>query len=101
MEEVASSACEWYAASLLIISENVGTLIYYSHLLPLIASLLLGFLVIFVGRRTLVNWVLFFMTLMFSVWVYFDLILWASPSPEFVMFFWSSIDAVELLIYAS
>ena len=101
MEEVASSACEWYAASLLIISENVGTLVYYSHLLPLIASLLLGFFVMFVGRRTLVNWVLFFMTLMFSLWVYFDLILWASPSPEFVMFFWSSIDAVELLIYAS
>ena len=101
MEEAVSSACEWYSASLLIFSENVGPLVYYAHLLPLIASLLLGFFVILASRRALVHWVLFFMTLMFSAWVYFDLILWASPSPEFVMFFWSSIVVIELLIYTS
>src|SRR3989344_72114 len=101
MEEAVSSACEWYSASLLIFSENVGPLVYYAHLLPLIASLLLGFFVILASRRALVHWVLFFMTLMFSAWVYFDLILWASPSPELVLFFWSIMDFLELLIYAS
>ena len=94
-------ACDWNSAYLLIFSDNVGPLIYYSHLLPLIASLFLGVFVILGGRRTLVHWVLFFITLMFSTWVYFDLILWASPSPESVIFFWSSIVPVELLIYAS
>lgn len=99
MEE--SLACEWNATQFLIISENVGSLIYYSHLLPLAASLLMGFFVLFATRRTIVHWVVFCITLFFSTWVYFDLILWASPSPEYVMFFWSSIVPFEMLIYAS
>jgi len=93
-------ACEWNSAFLLIFSENVGPLIYYSHLLPLIISLLVGGFVLLSDRKNLVNWALFFITLMFSAWVYFDLILWASPSPELVVFFWSSIVPVEMLIYA-
>lgn len=99
MEE--STACEWYASNLLIVSDNVGPFIYYTHLLPLIASLFLGFFVLWSSGKKLVHWVLFFMTLMFSTWVYFDLILWASPSPEAVMFFWSTIVPIEMLIYAS
>ena len=99
--EAIGAACEWNSAYLLIFSENVGSLIYYSHLLPLIASLLLGIFVLINNPKRLVNQVLFFMTLMFSTWVYFDLILWASPSPEAVMFFWSSIVPIEMLIYAS
>lgn len=92
--------CEWHSASYLIFSENVAPLIYYSHLGPLLASLLLGGFVLFNNRRNLASWVLFFVTLMFAVWAYFDLILWASPSPEDVIFFWSSIIPIELLIYA-
>lgn len=99
--ETAVTSCEWDSAYLLIFSPNVEPFIYYSHLLPLITSLLLGAYVLWSGRRSLVSWVLFFTTLMFSAWVYFDLILWASPSPEHVMFFWSSIVPVEMLIYAS
>ena len=99
MEE--SLACEWYASNLLIVSENVGPFIYYTHLLPLIASVLLGVFVLWNDRRSLTHWALFSMTMSFSVWVYFDLILWASPTPESVMFFWSSIVPIEMLIYAS
>ena len=45
MDEASASACEWNSTYLLIFSDNVGPLVYYSHLLPLIASLLLGFFV--------------------------------------------------------
>lgn len=92
--------CDWYSAYLLIFSDNVDPLVYYSHLGPMIASLLLGFFVLINNRKALANWALFFVTLMFAVWTYFDLILWASPSPQDVMFFWSSIVPVEMLIYA-
>ena len=92
--------CEWNSASLLIFSDNVGPLIYYSHLGPMIVSLLLGFFVLFNNRKSLTNWTLFFVTLMFATWSYFDLILWASPSPQDVMFFWSAIVPTEMLIYA-
>ena len=81
--------CEWDSAYLLIFSENVGPFIYYSHLLPLILSLVLGLFVLINNPKALVNRILFCVTIFFSLWVYFDLILWASPSPELVMFFWS------------
>lgn len=93
--------CEWNAAYLLIFSENVGPFIYYSHLGPLIASLLLGTVVLLNNHRAIANWALFTVTLMFAIYCYFDLILWASPSPEHVIFFWASIVPIELLIYAS
>ena len=96
-----SLTCEWYSSSLLIISDNVGPLIYYTHVLPLIVSFVLGIFVLLNNPRKLVNRTLFFITFSFSLWVYFDLILWASPNPEAVMFFWNSIVPVEMLMYAS
>lgn len=93
------NACEWGATTLLIFSQNVGTLVYYTHIFPLLISLFLGVYVFINNPRRLVNRVLFFVTLMFSLWVYFDLILWASPTPEAVMFFWSLIVPVEMFIY--
>ena len=92
--------CEWDAAQFLIFSSNVDPLVYYSHLGPMIAALLLGIFVLLNNRKALVNWALFFVTLMFAAWTYFDLILWASPTPQDVMFFWSAIIPVEMLIYA-
>jgi len=95
-----SLACEWYSSSLLIFSDNVGSLIYYTHILPLITSLILGFFVLFNNPKHLLNRTLFLITVAFSIWVYFDLILWASPNPEAVMFFWKSIVLIEMLMYA-
>ena len=92
--------CTWDSALLLIFSPNVDPLIYYSHLGPMIAALLLGSFLLFNNRKALVNRTLFFVTIMFAIWTYFDLILWASPTPQDVMFFWSAILPVELLIYA-
>ena len=92
--------CNWYSSSLLIFSGNVGPLIYYTHALPIIVSLILGVFVLLNNKRGLLNIVLFFITLSFAFWVYFDLILWASPNPEAVMFFWNSIIPVEMLMYA-
>lgn len=101
MESEAISTCDWHSAYLLIFSENVAPFTYYTHLLPLVVSLVLGGFVLYNNRHGLANRILFFITFIFSVWVYFDLILWASPSPEHVMFFWSSIVPIEMLMYAS
>lgn len=93
--------CQWDKASFLIYSDNVfGTLIYYSHLLSLIVSLLIGVFVFFRNKTLLPAKLLFFITLSFSVWVFLDLILWATEKPQFTMFFWSVMIFVEPLIYA-
>jgi signal transduction histidine kinase len=93
------NACEWGTATLMIFSENVGALVYYTHILPLVISLFLGFYVLINNPKCLSNRILFALTAVFSVWVYFNLILWASPTPESVMFFWSAIVPVEMLMY--
>lgn len=91
--------CDWGSSTFLIFSENVGPLVYYTHMFPLLISLFIGILVLVNSPRSLINRVFFFVTLMFSTWVYFDLILWASPSPQDVMFFWSAIVPIEMLMY--
>ena len=95
-------SCEWDAAQFLIFSGNVfAPLIYYSHLAPLIISVLIGLAVLINNSRALVNRTLFVIMAAFAVWVYFDLILLASEKPEYIMFFWSALAPIELLIYAA
>jgi len=94
--------CNWSQAYFLIFSNNVyDPLIYYSHLLPLISSIILGLFVFFSNRKLLINKLFFILTLLFSVWVYFDLILWATGNIQFEMFFWAIIVPVEFLIFAT
>jgi len=93
--------CQWDTAKFLIFSDNVfGTLIYYSHFLALILSFLVGLFVFFKGRKALINRLLFFIMIAFSLWVFFDLILWANEKDYFIMFFWSVMLIIEPLIYA-
>ena len=97
----AIAACNWDPASFLIFSDNVfSSLIYYSHFGPIIVSLLIGFIVLLSNPRALTNRVLFALTVFFSVWVYFDLILWGSEVPQYIMFFWSVMTHVEFIFYA-
>ncbi|MCC6323975.1 HAMP domain-containing histidine kinase [Candidatus Nomurabacteria bacterium] len=93
--------CQWDTAKYLIISNNVfGTLIYYSHFFALVLSLTIGIFVFFKDKKSLVNQLLFIITLLFSSWVFFDLILWSTEKLEYTMFFWSVIILIEPLIYA-
>ena len=92
--------CEWDPARFFIISENVfGQLIYYSHLLPLVVSILLAMFVFLKNTKLLASRWLLVTTLLLSFWLFFDLILWATEKPSFTMFFWSIINLIEPLIY--
>ena len=93
--------CEWDQAKFLIFSDNVfGNLIYYSHLLPLVVSLLLALFIFFKNRQSLATRWFLITAVLLSVWLFFDLILWATEKPTFTMFFWSIINMVEPMIYA-
>ena len=93
--------CVWGETNFLIFSENVGELVYYTHISALVVSLFLGIHILLNNPRSLKNRVLFVFSVLFSAWIYFDLILWASPTPEMIMFFWSAIVPIELLMYLS
>ena len=96
------TACEWAPTTFLIFSENVfDPFIYYSHITPLVLSLLIGLFVLWQNPRQLTNRVLFTATALFSAWVFFDLILWANEKPQYIMFFWSLLVLIEPFIYAA
>lgn len=94
--------CNWDTARFLIFSDNVyDPLIYYSHLLPLISSIILGLFVFLSNKKLLINRLFFILTLLFSTWIYFDLILWATGDIEHEMFFWKILLPVEFLIFVT
>ena len=93
--------CQWPPARFLIFSDNVfGPLIYYSHFFALILSIIIGIFILSRDKKSLTNQILFLITFMFSLWVIFDLILWATDKPQYSMFFWSTMILVESLVYA-
>lgn len=93
--------CQWDSARFLIISDNVfGPLIYYSHLLPLIASVVLALFIYFKNPKLLAARWLAVTTFFLVVWLFSDLVLWASEKPSYIMFFWSIVNMVEPIIYA-
>lgn len=101
MIEELIAACEWGTSPLVFFSENVfSPLIYYSHLTPVLVSLIFGFYIYFANRKSLLNRVLLFITLTLSVWLLLDLILWATDSLRMVVFAWSLVNMVEPIIYA-
>jgi len=92
--------CQWDNARFFVFSDNVfAALVYYSHLLPLVASLLLA-LFVFVknGKSLSARWLLVTVILL-SVWLFSDLVLWASEKPSYIMFFWSLLVLIEPIIY--
>lgn len=94
-------SCGWDTAKYLIFSDNVfGSLVYYSHFFSLIPSLIIGFLIFLKNPKGLLNRILFLITILFSIWVFSDLVLWANEKINLIMFFWSLQVIIEPIIYA-
>lgn len=92
--------CEWSPAFFLFISNNVeGALIYYSHIVPVLFSLPLALIIICKDYKNRLNQYFFAAVLLFSIWSFSDLILWANPDPRIIMFFWSLLNLLEPFIY--
>ncbi|RJQ35110.1 hypothetical protein C4556_01185 [Candidatus Parcubacteria bacterium] len=93
-------ACEWDDAPYLFVSDNVfSPLIYYSHIFPALGSLILALIVWKSRNRQLVNNIFVLLAGTFITWCLFDLILWAEKDPNAIMFFWSALIYLDLLIY--
>ncbi|MEK9178011.1 MAG: hypothetical protein AAB777_02735, partial [Patescibacteria group bacterium] len=93
-------SCEWGTSKFLIFSSNVFVpLIYYSHLGVLVIVLFFGLFIFFNNRKELINKLLLYLSLSISLWLFSDLVLWASEKISYVMFFWSLEIIVEPIIY--
>ncbi len=85
----------------LIFSENVPSLVYYSHIPIFIITLYIGIYFYLKNNKRLVNIVFFIITLFFSLWVILDLIFWASNKSDIIMFVWSTQILIEPIIHIS
>ena len=77
---------------------EIPSLLYYSHIPTAIVALLVGFFV-FLKSRNLISKVLFFVSIIFSLWVSFNLILWISHDSRVIMFFWSLFEILNALLF--
>ncbi len=91
--------CPWEPAKFLIFSSNIPQLLFYSHLPAIFVALLLGFLIFFNNRDSWLGKLLLSISLMFSGWAFFDLILWATNRADTTMFFWSLQMLLEVLVF--
>lgn len=80
-------------------TSDVRTLSLYSHLLPAICSLILGsFAYRYATNRT--KALLFFVfTVLLSLWLIGDLIVWTSNNYNIVAGFWAPLDFINILFY--
>ncbi len=100
IQTIGAEVCQWYSAPYFLFSGNVfSNLIYYSHIFPAIAALLVGCLIYFSNRKALINKVLFFTMMAFVLWTLIDLMLWATERVDLIMFSWSALAYIEPLIY--
>ena len=76
-------------------------LLYYSHIPTSVVALLIGCFVFYKNRGSLISKILFGISLSFSFWCFFDLVLWlgAYNSPR-LMFFWSLLGILNILIFS-
>ena len=91
--------CPWEDALYFVYSSNIPTLFFYSHIPAIVVALLIGFLIFLKSKKSIMGYILLSITLLFSLWSFFDLILWSTNRPDVVMFFWSMQILIEPLIY--
>ncbi|MBY0538152.1 hypothetical protein K2P47_01995 [Patescibacteria group bacterium] len=92
--------CSWGTATYLILSENlIGSFQYYAHFLPSISGLIIAIFVLRANVRNKAAQALLFTTVMFAIWCFLDLIIWASERSDVIMFVWSTLIYFELLMY--
>lgn len=92
--------CRWEASKFFIFSGNVfEPFIYYSHLGVLAVILFFGFFIYKNNTKERLNKLFFYLSLAISVWLFSDLVLWASDKMHEVMFFWTLEIILEPIIY--
>jgi len=86
------------APFLLIFSDSIPYLLYYSHIPTAIVALIIGFFVLF-KNRLLESKILFSISFVFVVWVFLNLVVWVNIDSRLIMFTWSFFGILYVLIY--
>mgnify|MGYP001559159803 CR=1 FL=1 len=91
--------CPWESPLYFVYSSNIPTLFFYSHIPAILVALLIGLLVFFKTGRSKIGVSLLLITILFSLWGIFDLLIWATNRPDVAIFFWALQILFEPLVY--
>ena len=82
----------------LLYSHDVPSLLYYAQIPASIVALLLGFYIFWNGRKFLLNRLLLLIAVLFSLWTFTTLIVWAGNDGGLMAFIWPFYDLILSLI---
>src|SRR3989344_3066797 len=91
--------CNFDPAKYLIFSENIPSLVYYSHFFAILISVILVLLLVFKSGRELSTRLLVLMIAPFVSWIFLDSVFWASNRSDVIMFVWSLQILIEPITY--
>lgn len=78
---------------------SIRNIAYYSHLIPVFFALLLGFLVLFKAKKSILSKIFFAFSISFSLWLIGDLIAWTSNNYYLIYASWSLLVYIEILFF--
>lgn len=77
----------------------VRTIVFYSHLIPVSLSLILGFFVFFKAKFNLFSRVFLIFIIAFSIWLISDVLAWNSNNFYLIYTTWSFLVYIEIIFY--
>jgi signal transduction histidine kinase len=93
-------ACAWAPSHLMVFSDNVySPFLYYTYFASAVPALLVALFVFLHQRKSLVSRLLLLMNVALAMWIVNSLIVWASPNPGHIMFFWTFMNICEVFVY--
>lgn len=92
-------SCSFEPAQYLFLSPEVEPLIYYSHFVAIASALLISSLVFLHNPKLWISRLFLGFAVIFSVWAFVDVLLWATNDPGIVMFGWSMQVLAEPILY--
>ncbi len=82
-----------------ILAGPVRTIATFSHVVPVVLSLILGFFVFFKAKYNLLSKLFLSFILAFSLWLIGDVIIWDSNNYYLVYSIWSTLVYIEIVFY--
>src|SRR3989344_6022653 len=80
-------------------TRDYHTIAYYSHLIPVLIALLLGFFVLFKSKFSLISKIFFMFILSFCIWLVNDVVIWTNSGYHLITAIWAPLDYINILFY--
>lgn len=80
-------------------SRPLHTIAYYSHLVPFAINFFLSIFVLIKSRGNLLSRMFFYFSIVFSLWLLGDLILWTRGEYNAMVYAWSLLDFLNVLFF--